>query len=187
MQWVIQNRWQMDDPDTEELEMSLGEEGHQTEDTRNKIQNWLTSEGWKLSEQIHPEAAWLIRAEDAGGRKVLIGQNRTALDQIRFEARVKVASEHREQFDNLPDQRKREILWNLRFRLLSMNVDFSGVGELMESVVLTQRIYLDGLTKDTFIQRFSVVRNAIIAVIWSITQDLEGVQPPAASDGPMMQ
>jgi hypothetical protein len=38
----------------------------------------------------------------------------------------------------------------------------------MQGVMLTQRIYLDGLTKDSFIQRFLIVRNAVIAVIWSI-------------------
>jgi hypothetical protein len=62
-----------------------------------------------------------------------------------------------------------------------MNVDFAGVAEPMQAMVLTQRIYLDGLTKDTFIQRFNTVRNAVIAVIWSIIQDLEDVEPPAES------
>ena len=61
------------------------------------------------------------------------------------------------------------------------NVDFVGVADPMQTVVLTQRLYLDGLTKDTFIQRFLIVRNAVIAVIWSIIQDLEGVEPPAES------
>jgi hypothetical protein len=42
-------------------------------------------------------------------------------------------------------------------------------------------MYLDGLTKDTFIQRFLTVRNAVIAVIWSTIKDLAGVQPPAES------
>lgn len=40
---------------------------------------------------------------------------------------------------------------------------------------------MDGLTKDAFIQRFLMVRNAVITVIWSIMQDLEGVEPPAES------
>jgi len=51
----------------------------------------------------------------------------------------------------------------------------------MQAVLLTQRIYLDGLTKDAFTQRFLTVRNAVIVVIWSIMQDLEGVEPPAES------
>ena len=62
-----------------------------------------------------------------------------------------------------------------------MNVEFVGVAEPLQEVILTQRMYLDGLTKDTFIQRFLTVRNAVIAVIWSTIKDLVGVTPPAES------
>ena len=51
----------------------------------------------------------------------------------------------------------------------------------MKQFILTQRIYLDGLTKDAFIQRFLTVRNAVIAVIWSTIKDLMDVKPPAES------
>jgi hypothetical protein len=154
------------------------------EETRDKVQNWLMSEGWQISEQSHPDMAWLIRAEDVGQRKILVGQNKAREDQIHLEASVGVADEHRQKFESLPEERRREILWNLRFRLLSMNVDFLGVAEPIQTVVLTQRTYLDGLTKDGFIQRFLTVRNAVIAVIWSIIQDLEDVEPPAESTEP---
>lgn len=151
---------------------------------RDKIQSWLMAEGWNLAEQDHPDLAWLIRAEDSGARKILVGRNKVRPDLIHLEARVYIADEHRGKFESLPEEKRREILWRLRFRLLMMNMDFAGVAEPMEAVVLTQRIYLDGLTKDAFIQRFLTVRNAVIAVIWSIMQDLEGVEPPAESTTP---
>ena len=161
--------------------MSTSEKEQNMEATRDKVQNWLMSEGWQIAEQPHPDLAWLIRAEDAGGRRILVGQGKVREDLIHLEARVNLADEHRQKFESLPEDKRRDILWRLRFRLLMMNVDFAGVAEPMQAVVLTQRIYLDGLTKDAFIQRFLIVRNAVIAVIWSIIQDLEGVQPPAES------
>jgi hypothetical protein len=151
------------------------------ETTREKVQTWLMSEGWQIAEQSHPDLAWLIRAEDAAQRKILIGQSKAREDQIHLEARVNVGDDHREKFESLPEERRREILWKLRFRLLSMNVDFVGVTEPMEAVLLTQRMYLDGLTKDTFLQRFSTLRNAVITVVWSIIENLEGVEAPAES------
>ena len=154
------------------------------EATRDKVQNWLMAEGWKIADQPHPDLAWLIRAEDAGGRRILVGQNRVRPDQIHLEARVNIAEEHRKKFESLPEEKRRENLWKLRFRLLMMNVEFIGVTEPMQAVLLTQRMYLDGLTKDAFIQRFLVVRNAVIAVVWSIIQDLEGVEAPAESTEP---
>jgi hypothetical protein len=154
------------------------------EETRDKIQNWLMNEGWQIAEQTHPDFEWLIRAEDAGGRRILVGQNKAKSDQIHLEARVDLADEHHKLFETLPADKRRETLWRLRFRLLAMNVDFVGVAEPMQSVLLTQRIYLDGLTKDAFLQRFLIVRNAVITVIWSIIQYLEDVEPPAESAEP---
>jgi hypothetical protein len=151
------------------------------EDARDKIQNWLMSEGWQIAEQSHPGMKWLIKAEDDGGRRILVGQSKTRDDLIHLEARVNIEDDFRQRFESLPEDKRREILWGLRFRLLQMNVDFTGVTEPMAAVVLTQRIYLDGLTKDSFIQRFLLVRNAEIAVIWSVIQNLEGVEPPAES------
>jgi hypothetical protein len=164
--------------------MSATEKEQDTRGTRDKVQNWLMAEGWKIAEQPHPNMEWLIRAEDVAQRRILVGQSKVRQDQIHLEALVNIAEEHHKKFGSLPADKRREILWKLRFRLLLMNVDFAGVAEPMQAVMLTQRIYLDGLTKDSFIQRFLIVRNAVIAVIWSIIQDLEGVEPPAESIAP---
>ncbi|MCF8053352.1 MAG: DUF2299 family protein [Desulfobacterales bacterium] len=159
----------------------MAEQTQQANAVRDQVQNWLMSEGWQISEQSHPDLAWLIRAEDAAKRRILVGQSKARPDMIHLEARVNLADEHRKMFENLPQETRRKILWDLRFRLLSMNVDFVGVTEPMQAVLITQRIYLDGLTKDNFLQRFSNVRNGVITVIWSIIQNLEGVEPPAKS------
>ena len=164
--------------------MSESKKEENMDPTREKVQNWLMSEGWKIAEQPHPDMAWLIRAEDAAERRILVGQSKAREDHIHLEARVNVGDEHRKKFESLPKERRREILWKLRFRLLSMNVDFVGVAEPIQAVLLTQRIYQDGLIKDAFLQRFSMVRNAVITVIWSIIENLEGVEPPAESTKP---
>ena len=161
--------------------MGAAEKEQNMEGTRDKVQKWLMGEGWQISEQPHPEALWLIRAEDAAQRRILIGQNKARPDQLHLEARVNLAQEHQNMFEKLSEEKRRDILWELRFRLLSMNVDFAGVAEPMQAVVLTQRIYTDGLTKDAFLQRFLIVRNAVISVIWSVIRYLEAVEPPAES------
>ena len=161
--------------------MSANEKEQSMEATRDKVQTWIMSEGWEISEASHPNFAWLIRAEDGGERKILVGQNKAREDGIHLEANVRISDDYRKQFESLPEEKRREVLWNLRFRLLQMNIDFVGVAEPIQDVILTQRIYLDGLTKDAFIQRFLTVRNAVIAVIWSTIKDLMDVKPPAES------
>ena len=161
--------------------MTEAEKDESVEATRDRVQNWLMGEGWQIAEQSHPNMAWLIRAEDAAQRRILLGQNKARPEFIHLEAHVNIAEDHRKKFESLPQEKRREALWKLRFKLLSMNIEFVGVTEPMQAVVLTQRIYVDGLTRDAFIQRFLGVRNALIVVIWSIIQDLEGVEPPAES------
>jgi hypothetical protein len=161
--------------------MSENEKKHSVDETRDKVQNWLMSEGWQIAEPTHPEFAWLIRAEDGGERRILVGQNKAREDRVHLEANVKISDDHRKLFEGLAADKRKEVLWNLRFQLLQMNVDFVGVAEPLQDVILTQRIYLDGLTKDAFIQRFITVRNAVIAVIWSTIKDLQDVKPPAKS------
>jgi hypothetical protein len=139
------------------------------------------SEGWQIAEPTHPDFAWLIRAEDGGERRILVGQNKAREDRIHLEANVKISDDHRKLFESLAEDKRKEILWNLRFHLLQMKVDFVGVAEPLQDVILTQRIYLDGLSKDAFVQRFITVRNAVIAVIWSTIKDLQDVKPPAKS------
>ena len=64
-------------------------------ETREKVQNWLMGEGWQISEQTHPDMAWLITAQDAGGRRILAGQNKARQDQLHLEAVVDLATDSR--------------------------------------------------------------------------------------------
>ncbi len=116
--------------------MSENEMNHGMDETRDKVQNWLMSEGWQIAEPTHPEFAWLIRAEDGGERRILVGQNKAREDRIHLEANVRISDDHRKQFESLPEDKRREVLWNLRFRLLQMNVDFVGVAEPIQDVIV---------------------------------------------------
>lgn len=150
------------------------------EQVRERVETWLMDEGWTLSENSHAGACWLVQAEDQAQRRLLVGQTKSPGDQVRIQATVVVAADHREHFESLPAEVRDAILWELRFRLLNMGVDFSGIGEPLERVTVAQRIYLDGLTKDRFLQRLAVVKNALIAVIWSIGRRLSHLPAPSS-------
>jgi hypothetical protein len=155
----------------------------QTADTRAKVQSWLLGEGWSLTEKNHDDAVWLLEARDGGGRHIVTGQKKGATDQVLLEGVVGIADAHQEQFAALPAEVRQELLWELRFALLNMGVEFSGVQEPFNRVMVGQRIYHDGLTQDRYLQRVSQVRSAIIAVIWTIARRL-GLGAPAAEAPP---
>jgi len=162
------------------MKMTDEQELYSFEQVRDQVQTWLMGEGWSLSEKSNEGASWLVQAEDPAQRRLLVGQTKSPADQVRIQATVVVATDHREHFEALPAEVKDAILWELRFRLLNMSVDFSGIGEPLERVTVAQRIYLDGLTKDRFLQRVAVVKNALIAVIWSIGRRLSHLPAPSS-------
>ncbi|HVS01957.1 MAG TPA: DUF2299 family protein [Thermoanaerobaculia bacterium] len=143
-------------------------------DLREQVQLWLMGEGWKLTETETPDAQWLVQAEDEAGRKLLIGQSRFPPDQLRIIGLIVVSDEHREQYGALSQEERDLLMWNLRFLLLMMNVEFSGIGEPLQTIEVSQRAYLDGLSKDSLMQRVSQTKNALIAVLWSFARSLSG-------------
>ena len=84
--------------------------------------------------------------------------------------------EQQEQISRLPSEERNDFLWNMRFSLLNLGVEFSGVAEPPQEVCISQRIYYDGLTKDHFLQRVSQVRNGVLTVLWMVARKL--AQPP---------
>jgi hypothetical protein len=158
----------------------MAEPNTDADSLREKIQSWLMGEGWTLSEKNHGTANWLIEARDSGGRHLVIGQRQGKEDQILLEGAVAVAEPHQQQLAALSGVERQEMLWNLRFALLTLGVEFHGVEEPMTRVMIGQRIYLDGLTKDRFLQRVSRVRNGVLLVIWSVARQLKLAPPPGA-------
>lgn len=140
--------------------------------TRDRIQSWLLGEGWQLSEKPYPDALWLLEAQDSAGRHLVVGQKRAKPDQIILEGAVALSDGHRQLFEQLEAQERQEILWELRFTLLSLGVEFQGVSDPVARVMIGQRIYFDALGKDLFLQRVSQVRNGIIATIWTFARRL---------------
>ncbi len=149
---------------------------------RLNIKDWLMSEGWAVSEREHAEAHWVLVAEDSSKRRVVLAQARSPAEQIRIQATVEFSDQHRQQFAGLPAAQRDAVLWDVRMRLLSMHVEFSGLGAPLERVHINQRIYLDGLSRDGLMQRVSQVKDAMICVIWS-TLRLLGNEPPPTGRG----
>jgi hypothetical protein len=152
---------------------------------RLDIRDWLLAEGWKLSEREHAHARWILVGEDSGNRRILVARARFPAEQVRIQATVELSVLHREQFAALPASLRESVLWDIRQRLLSMHVEFAGVGLPLERVHLNQRIYLDGLTRDAFIQRVLQVKDAMISVIWYVLRHL-GQEPPPTPRGDFM-
>ena len=143
---------------------------------REQIQTWLMEEGWRIRTENVPDAEWFLSGESEARVRIGIGQHRGRPDQIIIQGSVTFQQEQQEQITRLPPEERNDFLWNMRFSLLNLGVEFSGVAEPLQEVRISQRIYYDGLIKDRFLQRVSQVRNGVLTVVWMVARRL--AQPP---------
>lgn len=146
------------------------------EDLRAQIQTWLMEEGWRIRTENVSDAEWFISGESEARVHIGVGQRRGSSDQIIVQGSVTFDQAHQGQIAQLPSEERSDFLWDMRFSLLNMGVEFSGVTDVPQEVRISQRIYYDGLTKDRFLQRVSQVRNGVLTVLWMVAKKL--AQPP---------
>lgn len=143
---------------------------------QTQIQTWLMEEGWRIRSEDVSDAEWFLSGESEARVRIGIGQKKGRQDQIIIQGSVLFQETQQEQINRLPTDKRSDFLWDIRFRLLDIGVEFSGIAEPLREIRVSQRIYHDGLTKDRFLQRVSQVRNGVLTVIWMIARKL--AQPP---------
>ncbi len=138
------------------------------EEKRVTIQGWLQEEGWSTRFETAPEASWAITGVDQGNRHLVVAQRHDRHDQILINGSVNVSQQHRECIGALSEDERTEFMYELMFRLLTLDIEFDIIGQPLERVNIAQRIYYDGLTKDSFLQRVSLIRKGVVLVITSV-------------------
>ncbi len=156
---------------------------HSTDDSNRynveaDISRWLSEEGWQLSPYTQTDLCFGVAADD-GSTKLIVAQLAQMPDRISIEAGITIIDDHVNKFAGLPEKKRREFLWDLRFALLQMDVAFQGLSEPLQQVMVGQTLYCDALTKDLFMQRLSEVEKAVLLVIWKVGRLMEEPPPQA--------
>lgn len=147
---------------------------------RTLIKGWLETE-WLLSEIYDPSTSWVVQATNrsaaADGQSFAVLQTTIYPDQMLIQGSAEVVPEMQEQLTALTAAERSEFLWELRFGLLKLAVEFIGLVDPLEEVMIRKCIWDDALTKDEFFNRVDQVNSAVIYVIWMLQRRL----PPGES------
>lgn len=142
---------------------------------RARVKGWLETE-WLLSEIYDPNTSWIVQATnrmaEADGQSFVVLQTPIFPEHMTIQASAEVEPEMREQFSALTSAERREFLWDLRFGLLKLGVEFIGVVDPLEEVMIRRSIYDDALTQDEFRNRVDQVNTAVLYVIWMLQRRL---------------
>ena len=162
------------------VENSFSVEDAGSNDKQARVRTWLRQEGWRIGELYAPDAAWIFSAEDNNENAVIIGQPKQPPDELFIHGNIKISEDCRENLEALSPQEYRQLLWNLRFGLLQAGVDFMGIDDPLDLIMMRQNIYDDGLTKDMFFQRLHQVIRGMRFVLWALMRD--NLVPPKEED-----
>lgn len=141
------------------------------------VHSYLLEDKWKVT-PAQGQITWAFVAEDSRGRKIVVGQQQDRRDAIFIQSGLTLSDDWRARLSNMESSDKSKLLWDVRFALLRMEPEFSGVDEDPKRITFNQRIFFDGLTKDLFFQRVSQVRKSLLTAWWILGRALSANPTP---------
>jgi len=149
---------------------------------KDLVRTWLMEDGWSLRQETPGQSLWAFVAEDQFGRKIVVGQRVGKDDEVVIQGAVNISDDTTDRIGRLSEDERNNLLWDLRFELVKTNLEFSGISLPLKRIEVVERIFQDGLTKDSFLQRASEVRKGVLIVLWILARKF-AQQPPSRQAG----
>ncbi len=139
----------------------------------NKIQKWLADEGY-FNKKIPDENSnfhFLLNYPE--GHILDLIQPLNKKDMVVIGCATNVSPEHVSQIQKLSDKEKEEFLWDFKFSLNNFLVDFQleHPDNVLNSYVISDELYEDGLTKNNLILSLKKVFRAKLQGLWKIQKN----------------
>lgn len=141
-------------------------------EVRDRIQKWFLDEGFTIRPGRDQNAFFDFAIEFHDGSRLNVSQRTDKPDQVVIVTRLRLSKEQTNRLMGMNITKRNEILWDLRFGLLSRRVGFSAIDMPLRSLEISSAVYYDGLTKDHFMSECFKVRNALVYIEWTIGREL---------------
>jgi hypothetical protein len=152
-----------------------------SEAIRDRVRKWLSEEGWRVATREVPGSQWHFTAVDSGRRVLNIRQRTGKFDQVSIIGGVRLSADEQSRFEALPEEQQQSFVWDVRFDLLRMNLDFANIDLPLGAMRVTQDAYFDGgLSKDAFFNKLEDVRRGIVLIQFHVWRLLGVPQRPAS-------
>lgn len=145
---------------------------------KEQVRAWLMEDGWSLRQETPRGSIWAFVAEDQFGRKIVVGQRAGKEDEVVIQGAVNIGDDTTDRIGRLVEDERNSLLWDLRFELVRTNLEFSGIDIPLKRIEVVERIFLNALNKDCFLQRASEVRKGVLIVLWILARKFAQQPPP---------
>ncbi len=141
-----------------------------SDNLKSKVHSWLTEEGWDLQEVSQANFAWAFVAEKTIA-KLNVAQPKGKFDLCIVRIALNLV-DAQSSLSKLSQDEVDEFLWELKFELARLEVEFEGVKSPLAKVAIYRAIYSDGLTKNSFADTLGKVLRASMILQWLLTRRL---------------
>ena len=135
-----------------------------------------------IQQTTSPDVAWALVAK-SNGRTVVVVQLKKRPDALLLQCVVAVSDDHQAQINSLEPKERRDLVWDIRFQLLGMGIDFAGVTDSPKQIFLKKLLYWEGLTRNELSDSMRKVLDANLAVIWIVQRKFGQPGLPDSASG----
>ncbi len=143
-----------------------------------KVRNWLVEEGIYKDKVADDGADYHFVAEFPPNSMqyidVVFPKNRD--DMVVVAAGIKLSDEHYRALMSLTPEKREELMWDIRFRLLFLEAGFQIIPDASDPQVFqfTRELYFDGLNKNLFMDAMKLVQRCMLFIIWTMQKYFGG-------------
>ena len=139
-------------------------------DVAMRVRDWLVEDGI-YKDRVADENAdyhFLVEVPPGSGQYIDVVFPKNRDDMIVIASGVKLADEHYRALMSLSEDRREELLWEIKFKLLFLPTGFQILPNVKEPQIFqfTREIYFDGLNKNLFMDSIKQVYRCKLYIIW---------------------
>ncbi len=151
------------------LRMGNGELMSKIED---KVQKWLADEGYFRQKVPDENANFHFMINYPEGHVIDVIQPKGKKDMVVIGCATNVSPEHLSVIQQMNNADREKFIWDFRFSLNNFLVDFQlqHPDNVLQSYVVSDEIYEDGLSKDRLISTVKKVFRAKLHGLWKIQE-----------------
>jgi len=159
---------------TTTLLMTKRDQKNPTDNNRRRVQGWLLDRYEHVTQIDTPDTIWQLTAKDHFGHGLAVANLVAKPHLILAQISIALMPNYQNAFNSLSPKERSEFLCEVQLRLLSMDVDYSGVDEPLELIIIEASLSLDGLNRDTLLQRAACINRAGLSVLIMLNRRLGG-------------
>jgi hypothetical protein len=136
--------------------------------TRGKVEKCLVDLGYAVSPVVNETLLWGLAGQAEGRIGIAVGQGLQAQDRVLFQVLREIEPYYKDRLQLLPIEERKQFIWDIRFRLLSMESPFEGVADPLSVVSFSDFIFIEDLTRTNIKNCIYSLHRSYMMLAWML-------------------